>query len=195
MSRKPPEPNFEELVGEDVEPAERERLRRVHDLLLAAGPPPELSPALSSPPHAAEVVPLQRPRRRRLGAALILAAALAAAAFGAGFLVGDRTAAGPEPEFVVAMRGGDAQASLAIFPRDDAGNWPMEMTVRGLPELPAGQSYELWLTKSGELSERCGTFVVSGAKTVVPLNAPYRLRDYDGWVVTRTGSTRTLLTT
>ena len=193
MSGNPREPDFDELVGNDLEPAERERLRRVHDVLVAAGPPPELPPELRVP--AGEVVPLRRPSRRRLGAALILAAALAATAFGAGFLVGDRSADRPEPERVVAMHGDDARASLAIFAKDDAGNWPMEMTVRGLPELDAGQSYELWLTKAGALSAQCGTFVVAGAKTVVPLNAPYRLSDYDGWVITRTGSKTVLLTT
>jgi len=32
------EPDFNELVGEDLPAAETERLRRAHDLLLAAGP-------------------------------------------------------------------------------------------------------------------------------------------------------------
>jgi hypothetical protein len=195
VSRDRRAPDFEELVGEDLEPAERERLRRVHELLVAAGPPPELPPELRAGREGGAVVPLRRVGRRRTGPALILAAALAAAAFGAGFLVGDRSDAEAAPERTVVMRGGGARASLAIFPRDDAGNWPMEMTVRGLPELPDGRSYELWLTKDGRPDARCGTFVVAGAKTVVPLNAPYRLTDYDGWIITRTGSRTTLLTT
>ena len=33
-------PEFDELVGTDLDPAERARLEHVHDLLLAAGPPP-----------------------------------------------------------------------------------------------------------------------------------------------------------
>ena len=45
MSRPP---DFDELVGNVEEPDERERLRRVHELLVEAGPPPDLSPALSS---------------------------------------------------------------------------------------------------------------------------------------------------
>jgi hypothetical protein len=188
-------PDFDELVGGELGGADRERLRRVHELLVAAGPPPELPPELRADARAGTVVPLRSAARRRLGAVAILAASLALAAFGAGFLVGDRTAGRDEPERVVAMHGDGGRASLAIFAQDDAGNWPMELTVRGLPELPAGQSYELWLTKSGEPSARCGTFVVAGDKTVVPLNAPFRLRDFDGWVVTRTGTTTTLLTT
>src|ERR671936_1903421 len=36
-------PDFDELVGPDAEAGERERLRRLHDLLVAAGPPPDLA--------------------------------------------------------------------------------------------------------------------------------------------------------
>src|SRR5206468_2040698 len=43
--------DFDELVGGgDLEATERERLERVHDLLVAAGPPPELPPALEQAP-------------------------------------------------------------------------------------------------------------------------------------------------
>ena len=35
-----PPPEFEEIVGADVEAAERARLARVHALLVQAGPPP-----------------------------------------------------------------------------------------------------------------------------------------------------------
>jgi hypothetical protein len=66
--------------------------------------------------------------------------------------------------------------------------------VQGLPELARGARYELLLTKSGEPAVSCGTFVVSG-KTLVLLNAPYRLRQYDGWVVTREGAREILLRT
>ena len=190
-------PDFDELVGNDLEPAERDRLRQVHDLLVAAGPPPELSPAAGPEAPKENVFPLLP--RRRLVAAAALAAALALAVFGAGFLVGDRSDEQASPERIVGMAppGGvsDARASLAIFARDDAGNWPMELTVRDLPVLPPGQLYQLWLTRNGELAESCGTFVVEGSKTVVPLNAPYRLRTFDGWVITRRGASETLLTT
>ena len=43
-------PDFDELVGGDDLPGpERERLQRVHELLVAAGPPPELPPELVQP--------------------------------------------------------------------------------------------------------------------------------------------------
>ena len=176
-----------------------ERLRRVHEALLAAGPPPELPPALATPPGRREQPTVRLLPRRRLGAALVLAAALALAAFGGGYLL----AAAGEPEafetdFVLVMRGTegapDAVASLAVGVQDEAGNWPMEMTVQGLPTLPGLGRYELVLTKGGEPAVSCGTFVVDG-KTLVHLNAPYRLRGYDGWAVTRAGSSAILLRT
>jgi hypothetical protein len=191
-------PDFDELVGgDDLAPDERERLRRVHDLLVAAGPPAELPPALATSEHRdAAVVPIRRPSRRRLAVAAVLAAALALAAFGVGYFVGDSGDDGSaEAEFVLAMTGPGASASLMVFHIDKAGNWPMKMTVQGLPELPTGQRYELWLTKQGKLSASCGRFVVGKGRTIVPLNAPYRLKQFDGWVVTRAGSDEPLLHT
>ena len=38
-------PDFDQLVGHEVGREERERLQRVHELLVEAGPPPELSPS------------------------------------------------------------------------------------------------------------------------------------------------------
>jgi hypothetical protein len=194
MTKRPPD--LDELLDNDVDPSERERLRRVHDLLVAAGPPPELSPALSGRSRPREDVYPLFPRRRR-AAAFALAAALALAAFGAGFLVGDRQADGQAVDRVVAMTApaGAARASLEIFTIDDAGNWPMELTVRDLEPLPEGESYELWLTKGGKLAAPCGAFAVAGSKTVVPLNAPYRFSQFDGWVVVREGTTEPVLTT
>ena len=195
MSERPG-PDFDELVGGDLEPEARERLLRVHEALLAAGPPPELTPDLAAPATAAAVVELHRPSRRRLAVAAVLAAALAAAAFGAGFFLGDSGTSSAAPERVIEMTGGDARASLAILPQDEAGNWPMRMTVQGLPSLPAGEEYELWLTRDGKLASPCGAFAVSNdGRTVVSLNAPYRLKEFDGWVVTRRGSNRPILQT
>ena len=178
-----------DLVGDDLEPSELQRLGRVHAMLERAGPPPELPPALvhAPEPPSARVIPL--PRRYRftaLAAAVIVAAAL----FGAGYLA----AGGPDPspaETVVMRGAGGAIAELALFAKDEAGNWPMELSVSG---LDAG-SYELWLTRGGKLAEPCGAFVVSEGKTTVPLNAPYVLRDFDGWVVVPVGGETPVLTT
>ena len=193
-------PDFDELVGDDLTGDERERLLRVHELLIAAGPPAELPPELEPVQEitAAPVVPL-RPRasRRRLAVAAVLAAALAVMSFGLGFFVGDNgDTQAVQPERVIEMTGQEARASLAILPKDEAGNWPMRMTIQGLPRLADGEEYELWLTRGGKAVKPCGTFVVAeDGRTVVALNAPYRLKDFDGWVVTRHGSQETVLET
>src|SRR5947207_753497 len=44
------EPNFDELIGTEATGAERERLHHAHDLLVQAGPPPELPPSLQKAP-------------------------------------------------------------------------------------------------------------------------------------------------
>jgi len=43
-------PDFDELIDGEIDGAERERLRRMHELVLRAGPPPELSPQLEAGP-------------------------------------------------------------------------------------------------------------------------------------------------
>lgn len=186
-------PDFDELAGEGLEPAERARLERAHEALLRAGPPPELPPELAEPPAPAPVRLL--PRRRRAALALV-AAALALVVFGAGYLVGDRAGEAPVDRVIVLTgtpAAPGARASLAVFAVDDAGNWPMELTVRGLETLPEGETYELWLTRDGALAESCGVFAVAGETTVVPLNAPYKLKRFDGWVVVRHGESEPLL--
>ena len=92
MSRSP---DFDELVNGVEEPDERERLRRVHELLVEAGPPPELSPALATAAPRAETETSAEDERdfswlprRRLGAALVLVGAVLAGTFGLGYLVG-----------------------------------------------------------------------------------------------------------
>jgi len=182
-------PEFDELVGSDLEPSERERLHRIHELLIEAGPPPEL-------PVAAPV-PLRQ--RRRRGALLAIAAALAVAVFAVGVAVGDRSG-GQKADFVVAMAGTaaatSASASLTVFDIDEAGNWPMELAVEGLAPAASGRPYELWLTKGGELAALCGGFLTdAGGSADVPMNAPYKFSDFDGWVVVVEGSTTPLLTT
>ena len=196
MRREPPD--LRELVGDDVPAAELERLGRVHELLVSAGPPPELSTELAKPPSdPGKVAFLPRRRWRTLAA---LAAALALAAFGVGWLAasaGDSDGNAFAIDFHVPMHGTEAApnavASIAVGERDESSNWPMAMMIRGLPELPEGQHYELWLTKDGKLIESCGLFRTNG-DSVVYLNAPFRLRG-KGWAVTRSGDTRLLLRT
>jgi hypothetical protein len=187
-------PDFDALVGADLDPEERERLLHVHELLVAVGPPPDYAPEAPPVPSEAKVVRFPRPRRFALVA---VAAALAVALFGAGFFVGDRT---PGAERVVSMSGtaqaASATASLELFPLDKAGNWPMELEVKGLAPASSGRPYELWLAKGNRLAALCGSFRAEpDGSARVPLNAPYRLSDFDSWVIVEEGTKAPLLTT
>lgn len=189
---------FEDLIddGVAIEEDERARLRSVHDLLLQVEPPPEVGPALRQPPQEAPVRLL--PRRRRAPLALV-AAAIALAVFGGGYLVGERSAT-PSVERTIVMAGtpdaSGATAAIELLEEDAAGNWPMRVRLRGLePSEGREDFYELWLTRDGELAESCGRFTVHEGVTEVTLSVPYRLRGFDGWVVTRSGSDEPLLTT
>ncbi len=185
-------PDFAELVGADVPAEERERLQRAHELLVAAGPPPELPPELAAVPSPEPKVTLL-PQRRRF-TAIGLAAALALAAFFAGYFIGGTRSGGFHVAAVSEMHGTAAApgalATIRLAERDSAGNWPMKLSVRGLKPLPRGGYYELYLSRHGRPAASCGTFTVHAGTTTVRLNAPYPLKEYDGWVVTRHASGR-----
>ena len=186
--------DFDALVGDDLEPEEHARLLRVHEMLREAGPPPELTPHLSAPQAPPRATMITLPRRRR-GAALLIAASFALAVFGAGWLGGAHRSAAHVARTITMTGPAGAHASLAVLRADNAGNWPMVMKISGLAALPAGQTYALWLTKHGKLEASCGTFTVGKGTTTVDLNAPYKLKEYDGWIVVRSGTATPLLTT
>jgi hypothetical protein len=186
-------PDFEDLVGDDLAPDEHERLLRVHELLVEAGPPPELSPELIATPKPTTAKVISFPRRRRT--VLMLAASLALAIFAVGWLGGEHQQTATVDRTLTLSGAGGASATLDVYSVDKAGNWPMKMSVKGLPELPQGKTYALWLTKNGKLESPCGTFAVGPGTTTVRLNAPYHLREYSGWVVVRSGTSAPLLTT
>lgn len=180
-------PDLRDLIGDEGDTDER--LARVHELLLDAGPPPD---AVPRSPHVGGRVFRARTRRRRW-TELALAAALAAVALAVGFAVGSRGSAF-EPVATVAMHGvspvAEASAELAVGKPDESGNIALEMDVKRLPQLPQGGWYELFLSKNGVIGASCGTFVTAGDETTVRLGVGYDLRRwrkaglYDGWVVT-----------
>jgi hypothetical protein len=184
-------PDFDDLVGDEGTPEELDRLRRAHQMLIQAGPPPELSPRLAEAPAGPSSRSLL-PRRRR-GAAFLLAAAVVAAAFGIGLLVGDRNSSGFTQSRAVPMHGvgqlASAHATLAVGEQDSAGNYPLKMTVRGLPNLKHGGWYELLLSKGGRPTLTCGSFGAAAQGVTVRLSVPYDLSKfpdlYDGWVVVK----------
>jgi hypothetical protein len=188
-------PDFDELVGREVPADERERLRRAHELLVDAGPPPELSPDLEQVPWPDEALAPVFGRRKanRQRRPLVLAAAVATAVV-AGFLLGQATTSETRTSIdarrTVELHGTSlargAFASLKLGKADAGGNWPMVLRVRGLPRLPKDGYYDLYLTKDGRPLVSCGTFNVKGA-TVVPMSAAYNLERFDknGWVIVR----------
>ena len=184
-------PDFDELVGTDVEPEERERMLRAHRMLVAAGAPPELPPSLANPSRPeAEVIPLGAVNRRRGAVVALLAAALVALAFGAGFLTGHHRG-GRGAVATVVMRGTpavpDAEGSIQLGTTDKAGNWPMLVRVSNLPKVSNDVYYTLWLTKKGHAVAPCGSFLVRGGShpTEVRFTVAYKRSEYDGWVVTK----------
>jgi len=189
-------PDFDDLVDPEFNELARERLRRVHELLVTVEPLPELPSKLAPPrvPYSVRLAP-----QRRRGALLALAAAFGILALGLGLLLGDGGQS-PRPDRVIVLKGTKqargTTGSIALFDADAAGNWPLEITVNGLVPSAKGRPYQLWLMKRGKLAAFCGSFrAEADGSTVVPMNAPYKLREYGAWVVVRKGSKVPLLTT
>jgi hypothetical protein len=178
-------PHFGDLVGNDLSPAERERLEGVHDMLVAAGPPPELPQELAEAPRPqGRLVELAR---YRLRTGLVLAAALVIATFAVGYFVGARgedsspVASAPVKTGVLG-KSTDQLAVVRIWDRDENGNWPMVVTVEGFDHLSGGNYYTLFMTRKGtKLAVTCGTFNV-GEKgvTTVRFSIAYDVDRFDG---------------
>jgi hypothetical protein len=188
-------PDFDEIVGGDMPIGERDRLLRAHELLIEAGPPPELSPELESVPWPDDALaPLFGRRKQGARRPLLLAAAIATAIV-AGFLLGQAAGSTSSSTSIdaretVHLRGTalarGALAKLQLGKPDAAGNWPMVLEVTGLPKLTKGGYYDLYLTKGGVPLVSCGTINARG-DTVVRLTAAYNLENFDdnGWVIVR----------
>ena len=172
-----PTPDFDDLIGRDVPPEERARLHRTHELLVQAGPPPELSPEQESVPWPDEAL-------QPLATAAVV-----------GFLLGQINTSSPtsiHAERTVQLHGTalaqGALATLKLGKPDSAGNWPMVLEVSGLPKLAKGGYYDLYLTKGGVPLVSCGTINVNGmTSATVRLSAAYVLEAFDknGWVIVR----------
>ena len=187
MSRR--HPDFRELVGNDLSPQERERLERVHEMLIAAGPPPELPHELADPPRPeGKLVELAR---RRLRTGLVLAAAIVIAAFAVGYLLGARgegSSSDSIPSAKTAVLGDkpDRLAVVRIGQVDEDGNRPMVVSVDGLDHLSDGDYYTLFMTRNGKPVVTCGTFNVSDkGVTTVRFTVAYDLERFDGLMLAK----------
>jgi hypothetical protein len=156
------------------------------------GPPPDLSPVLERPPlpaHEADPPEVAYLLRRRRGLAAVLALAAALAAFVGGYAFGHSKG---KPQAFAAVRtvpmhgrSPGAHGVIRIAEKDAVGNWPMLVEVSGLPQQASRDAYyELWLTYDGRPVASCGSFRVHGKTTSIRLTVPYKLKRFDGWVVT-----------
>jgi anti-sigma-K factor RskA len=188
-------PDFDDLVGNDIPAEERTRLHRVHELLVQADQPPELSPELDAVPWPNEALAPLSPRRRGrerkrswLGVAAV-AAAIALIAFVVGEGRGGQSSSF-SPVHKLAMQGTvfapRAKATIAVGARASDGNWPMLVDVVNLAPAPPGGYYMLWLSRNGRPVAPCGSFNTSGRnETIVRLSAAYTFSGINGWIVTR----------
>jgi Anti-sigma-K factor rskA len=179
-------PDFHDLVGDDLPAEERKRLQRVHDLLVASGPPPDLPAELAEPPRPGAKVAFLPRQRLRTG--LVLAAALVVAAFAAGYFFGDRDEPATTPSFATeqtVVLGEDSPVAVVrIGNPDEAGNRPMLVTVEGLRSLPTGDYYSLFMTRKGKPIVPCGTFRVENPdQRTFRLNVAYDPSRYDGMML------------
>ena len=182
--------DFDDIIDADVTGAERERLQGVHALLVQAGPPPELPAELQRayvPGGVRRLKPRYVPRKVAL-----LAAALAVLliTFSAGLATGIGSRSSAALHERLALKGTTAaphaQATLDVA-NAVGGNWPMTLSVSGLPRVAAPTYYEVWLVRQGKPWAPCGEFVVSksSGSLTLQLTAPYTLQRGDTWIVTR----------
>lgn len=194
------EPTLNDLIGNEATGAEREQLQRVHEMLLEAGPPPEISADLEKGPTLGMTLS-RKPRRRPRAMILLAAALLVGLVFFAGYSVrSNKSASGQQQTIVMAaaLKGTSfapqAEGTIQVWSDTDGnGNWPMTLRVVGLPKLPPHNVYEVYLLRNGKPWGSCGTFRVGGSGSVnqqvtVSLSAPYSLHKGDKWVVTRPGA-------
>ena len=154
-------PNFDELAGgDDLSPEEAARLQRVHDLLVEAGPPPELPPHLLQEPDPEggrrdNVTGL--PRRRTGHAARDRCGAHADGVPGRVRLRRAARAASTRTSrcrCTARPRARQAKGVIHVGKVDSAGNWPLKVDVENLPELPKGQYYEMFLSRGADQRAR-----------------------------------------
>ncbi len=129
-------------------------------------PPPALrARILAAAGEGAEAVPLrhERPRRSPFRMPLSAAAAIVVVALGAGFLVGQTIGHGTPPATAqsthFSLQGHGPLSSVRASAVDIKSEGVAIVTFSGLPELPPGKVYEVWLITSGNRADPAGVFV------------------------------------
>jgi hypothetical protein len=188
--------DFEDLVDlADLGDEDEARLRRVHAMLLAAGPPADLPVELSQPVavEGGEVVSLEEHRRKRHPVAYVaIAAAVAVACFLGGYVIATQahsSSTSIDAARVVTMQGvaQNSLASLKVGSSDENGNWPLQLTVNGLPQLKGNARYYLVVKQgNGKRGVLCGSFEVAPhGSTTVTFNVAYKITPSTHWIITR----------
>ncbi len=176
---------FDELIGAEPDDEARGRLRNVHELLLEAGPPPELNPQMEAGPTLAMTLSRARAysRRRRSFVLTGIAAALVVAVIGLGFA--GRGHSHTHPSFALRGTGFAPQASGTLYILQTKSSTPrMKIEVTGLPALK--KPYVVYLVRNGQTLAQCGTFTVANVNREVTavLRSPYPIQGTDKWIVT-----------
>ncbi len=181
-------PQLDELIGDDVPDGLRADLERVDALLRTVPALPELPARLREPSVPVEHQRTRHFTFRRAAFGLATVAVVAIGFFALGSWVASDDL---DVQAVIPMEAtenaADASGTLHLGPVDAAGNQTIRLAVSGLPELPQGAYYFLWLAKDGEYAAPCGTFVVGAGETTVEWTVAYDLGSYDEWVVTARG--------
>ncbi len=184
---------FDELIStEALTRSERDRLERVHQLLVRVGPPPELPRSLRRPPapwRAHRLAPgaARRPR----GPVLLLAAALVVVALAVGLVGRDVFSGNPRAAGTLSVRLRataaaplGASALITAGAPDTAGNWAMKVVVAGLRPLPVRGYYVVYLVRHGRRVAPCGFFNVGrDGHTSVRFSVPYQRTPTDAWAI------------
>jgi hypothetical protein len=180
---------FDDIIGADVAGEERAKLLGVHEMLVHAGPPPELSTTLQKVPRPGEVRTLRRGSTSRKIALIAAALVVLGITFSVGFSTGRGSVA--KPIATIGLSGTKAaphaQGTIDVL-KAVSGNWPMTLTVSGLPPVAAPEYYYVYLVRDGKARAPCGEFVISKRSShslTLNLNAPYSLKNGDTWIVTR----------
>ena len=147
------------MSDDDLTPAERAEIERVHGILadpaVWAEPPRDLQERVVSA-IAKEAGAGRRLRRIRYS----LTAVAAAAALGVGVTVGMQVTSDEPVQFAAALTGTqlapDAAANVTLT-KTDSG-WRVELHATGLPRRSDGEFYQAWLKGEAGLLVPIGTF-------------------------------------
>ena len=144
-----PDPDFDELMSDAEQgEGERERLRRVHDMLILAGPPPELTPQMEAGPTLAMTIGGRGSRRHVQRRVALLAAAIVVLllAFLVGYITGnDNNVGGQVLKLQGTAAAPSAQGSLRVEDVDPAGTgrWTRgggQAAAEGLLRRPSSET-------------------------------------------------------